>query len=99
LICFQVKTLVVIFVVIQLRWTLPRIRMDQLMEVCWKYLVPIGFVCVMGVALWMIAFPGGVPWVTYLLAAGAGAILLYYFYRVYWQLKFTKAEVYLNPFV
>lgn len=99
LITFQLKTFVLIFLIIQLRWTLPRIRMDQLMEVCWKYLVPIGFVCVIGVALWMILFPEGAPTVTYLLTGLGALVMLYYFYRVFWQIRFTKSQVQLNPFV
>jgi NADH-quinone oxidoreductase subunit H len=96
---FIVKDLIFVFLIIQLRWTLPRIRMDQLMEVCWKYLVPISFVCVMGVALWMLLWPHGVAWVTYLLIGLTGLLLAYYAYRVYWQLKFTKSAIEMNPFV
>jgi len=45
-----------IFVLIWIRWTLPRLRVDQLMAMCWKYLVPIGFVCLIGSLLWMSIF-------------------------------------------
>ncbi len=43
---FQIKAWVGVFVVLWIRWTLPRIRIDQMMDLCWKYLVPIGIALV-----------------------------------------------------
>ena len=51
---FCLKTLAMVFVVIQLRWTLPRLRVDQMMSMCWKYLIPIAFVCILGTMTWIV---------------------------------------------
>jgi NADH-quinone oxidoreductase subunit H len=37
---FLAKTYVLIFIIIWVRWTFPRLRFDQLMNFCWKILIP-----------------------------------------------------------
>lgn len=43
---FILKVLALVNVVIWIRWTFPRIRVDQMMSLCWKYLVPIAMALV-----------------------------------------------------
>ncbi|HUV30736.1 MAG TPA: NADH-quinone oxidoreductase subunit NuoH [Acidobacteriota bacterium] len=40
---FLVKVLAVILLLMLFRWTYPRLRVDQLMEFAWKFLVPVTF--------------------------------------------------------
>jgi NADH-quinone oxidoreductase subunit H len=54
LLVFVVKTLVLLNVIVWIRWTLPRIRVDQMMSLCWKYLVPFAFLAFVATTLWVI---------------------------------------------
>ncbi|HET6425031.1 MAG TPA: complex I subunit 1 family protein [Planctomycetaceae bacterium] len=49
---FILKACVLVFVQIWVRWTLPRLRIDQVMTTCLKYLVPISCVLFLGAILW-----------------------------------------------
>ncbi len=51
---FVLKTLAVLNLIVWVRWTLPRIRIDQMMTLCWKYLVPFAFVAFIATLLWQI---------------------------------------------
>ncbi len=50
---FMIKMSFIVFIIIQLRWTLPRVRVDQLMIICWHYFVPMALVSILGVSIWM----------------------------------------------
>ena len=46
------KSLLLVAVQMWVRWTLPRFRVDQLMNFCWKILIPVSFACLVISGLW-----------------------------------------------
>ena len=98
---FFAKSYFWVFVAIWLRWTLPRIRVDQMMTMCWKYLVPIAFMNLLGTAVWMLAFPQGLGAVRLVLFGMTVVLLGFFFRRVAYHLRragLERRHLSFNPF-
>ena len=54
---FFTKTYALVFVLVWLRGTFPRLRIDQLMGFAWKFLLPLALVNILAAGLW-VALPG-----------------------------------------
>src|SRR6266513_1726524 len=59
---FFLKLSSLLFVYIWLRATLPRMRVDQMMNVAWKFMLPMAFTCVVAAAVWHYAGRGARGW-------------------------------------
>lgn len=54
---FLAKSGLLVFVQMWVRWTLPRIRIDQVMHACVKYLLPLTMILFIGNSFWMLMNP------------------------------------------
>jgi len=57
---FLLKSWFLVFVMMWVRWSLPRLRIDQVLVTCLKYLLPISFFLFSGVCLWQVFV---MPWI------------------------------------
>ena len=54
---FILKGFFLVFVMMWMRWSLPRLRIDQVMMTCLKYFLPLACVMLLGVCLWQLMAP------------------------------------------
>jgi NADH-quinone oxidoreductase subunit H len=73
---FFAKLGVLIFVFIWIRGTLPRTRVDQVMNFAWKFMLPMAFTCIIAAAVWHYAGRGVPGWFASLAVVGAVYFLL-----------------------
>jgi NADH-quinone oxidoreductase subunit H len=98
---FLTKSWVLIFVVIWIRWTLPRVRIDQMMNLCWKWFVPLSFAAFMLTAGWMVAGLNRqiqlvISVVTF---ATWVALMVHFIRRVQYNVRESRVPIHLNPFL
>ena len=74
---FISKCWLLVLVMMWMRWSLPRLRIDQVMETCLQYFLPISCILLVGVCLWQLLVPPGVAAVIkYVLAIGTVGFML-----------------------
>jgi hypothetical protein len=58
-----------------------------MMIMCWKYLVPLAFVNLLGTAAWMVVFPGGLEPVRWILSGLALVLVVGFLFRVRYHIR------------
>jgi len=77
------KVFFVFFLMIWTRTTLPRVRIDQLMKLAWKFLFPLALINLFATGLEVLAYPDGLPWVFIPVNFAFGILMVLLWSRLY----------------
>jgi NADH-quinone oxidoreductase subunit H len=55
-----IKTSAIVVFMMWMRWTLPRFRSDQLMDISWRFFIPVAVANLALAAMWAVVLPSGV---------------------------------------
>jgi len=73
---FLAKVIIVFFVMVWTRTTLPRVRIDQLMALAWKFLFPLALINLIVTSIQILTWPQALPWVMVLVNIAIMVVLV-----------------------
>jgi len=73
---FIIKTIIIFFVMVWTRTTLPRVRIDQLMGFAWKFLFPLSLINLFVTAIQVLVWPDALPWITVIINYAIAIVLI-----------------------
>lgn len=89
---FLVKILIVFFVMVWTRSTFPRVRIDQLMALAWKFLLPLALINLFITAIQVLTWEDAVNWVAVVINIVIMAILILIWSKLF-KLGWGRLEV------
>ena len=89
---FLIKVVAVFFVMVWTRTTLPRVRIDQLMALAWKFLFPLALVNLIITGIQVLAWPEVLPWVLVLVNIAIMVVLIIIWSK-FFKLGWGRVEV------
>ena len=89
---FLLKVIAVFFVMVWTRTTFPRIRIDQLMALAWKFMLPLALINLVITGIQVLVWPVALPWVMIFVNIAIMAVLVLLWSRLF-KLGWGRVEV------
>jgi len=89
---FLIKVVAVFFLIVWVRTTVPRVRIDQLMALAWKFLFPLALINLLVTAAQVLFWPGASPWIIVVVNIAIMVVLVLAWSRLF-KLGWGKVEV------
>jgi len=89
---FIVKVFIVFFLMVWTRATFPRVRIDQLMALAWKFLFPLALINLFVTAIQVLIWPDALPWIVIIINFAIMGILILLWSKLF-KLGWGRLEV------